>query len=400
MISIIVPIYNVKSYLEQCIESIIHQTYKDIEIILVDDGSTDGCGEICDYYKVVDDRIVVIHKENGGLVSARKAGIMAATGEYIAYVDGDDWIEPDMYEMLYETMVEEDVDVVISGRYEDTGAYSRKVYDEAFCGKYDKDALKQYVYSNMISNGEFFTWGIYPYIWGRLYKKECLIPIQMQVHDEITVGEDVAVTYPLLLAAQSLYVMKECYYHYRQTTDSMIKRFNDSETEKKNAKILYRTVKEYFIENSNGYNLLTQWDEYILFMMLPRVVDVYEKFFELDYLYPFPEVKRGSKIVLYGASTYGQRLYKIIQNTGFCQVQLWTDRNYVEFSKMGLGVGNPSDILNTEFDYIVIAVTYAKTINAIRMELGKIADEAKIKSIDVELIKSEVSMKAFGLFVE
>lgn len=101
MISVIVPIYNVAVYLEQCMESILRQTYTELEIILVDDGSTDGCYQICEEYKKKDSRVVVLHKENGGLVSARKAGIQAATGNYIAWVDGDDWIEPDMYERMY-----------------------------------------------------------------------------------------------------------------------------------------------------------------------------------------------------------------------------------------------------------------------------------------------------------
>ena len=99
-ISIIVPIYNVEKYVRQCIESIINQTYKNIQIILVDDGSTDTSGLICDEYASIDDRIEVIHKKNGGLDSARKAGIAIASGKYVGYVDGDDWIEPFMYERM------------------------------------------------------------------------------------------------------------------------------------------------------------------------------------------------------------------------------------------------------------------------------------------------------------
>ena len=100
LISVIVPIYRVEAYLEQCIQSIRNQTYKNLEIILVDDGSDDQCPQICDRYARVDERIKVVHKVNGGLDSARKAGIIAASGKYIGYVDGDDWIEPEMYEQL------------------------------------------------------------------------------------------------------------------------------------------------------------------------------------------------------------------------------------------------------------------------------------------------------------
>ena len=105
LISVIVPVYNVEKYLRQCLDSIINQTYRNLEIILVDDGSTDSSGIICDEYAQIDARIKVIHKENGGLSSARNAGLDVCTsgGDFIAFVDSDDWLEPDMYERLYET---------------------------------------------------------------------------------------------------------------------------------------------------------------------------------------------------------------------------------------------------------------------------------------------------------
>ena len=97
VISIIVPIYKVESYLDECVTSIVNQTYRNIQIILVDDGSPDRCGKICDDWMLKDKRITVIHKENGGLSDARNAGLEKATGDYIAFVDSDDWIEPQMY---------------------------------------------------------------------------------------------------------------------------------------------------------------------------------------------------------------------------------------------------------------------------------------------------------------
>lgn len=114
-ISIIVPIYNVEKYVRQCIESIINQTYKNLQIILVDDGSTDTSGLICDEYASIDDRIEVIHKKNGGLVTARKIGLQKAKGEYIGFVDGDDYIDDNMYESLLGYILKKDVDMVHTG---------------------------------------------------------------------------------------------------------------------------------------------------------------------------------------------------------------------------------------------------------------------------------------------
>ena len=111
LISIIVPVYNVEKYLKKCIDSIVNQTYKNLEIILVDDGATDRSGEICDELAKLDNRIKVYHKENGGLSDARNYGVERATGDYIGFVDSDDYIDAEMYEKLYEAITKEDADV-------------------------------------------------------------------------------------------------------------------------------------------------------------------------------------------------------------------------------------------------------------------------------------------------
>ena len=111
LITVIVPVYNVKDYLQQCVESICGQTYQNLEILLVDDGSTDGSGKICDELAKKDTRIKVIHKPNGGLSDARNAGLDVATGDYIGYVDSDDYIEPDMFEILLTNIEEHQADI-------------------------------------------------------------------------------------------------------------------------------------------------------------------------------------------------------------------------------------------------------------------------------------------------
>ncbi len=141
MISVIVPIYNTSEYLEQCVGSILNQTYRDLEVILVDDGSSYLCGKACDEYAVTDYRVKVIHKENGGLVSARKTGLKAATGEFVGYVDSDDWIEPDYYEKMVLAQEKTGADIVLSGHFHDIGADSRQVRDNFPVGVYTKEQL-------------------------------------------------------------------------------------------------------------------------------------------------------------------------------------------------------------------------------------------------------------------
>lgn len=129
LLSIIVPVYNVKSYLKKCVESIINQTYTNLQIILVDDGSTDGSQDICDEFAQRDSRIVVIHKENGGQSTARNVGMDRAKGVYIAFVDSDDWLEPNMYEALISQLEKHEADIVACSFYECKGDEKKAVGD-------------------------------------------------------------------------------------------------------------------------------------------------------------------------------------------------------------------------------------------------------------------------------
>lgn len=396
-ISIIVPIYGVAQYLRQCIDSILKQTYKDYELILVDDGSTDGCYEICEEYRSCDERIRVIHKQNEGLVRARKDGLCMAKGRYVAYVDGDDWIEPTMMERLYNTIVSENVDVVMCGRYEDSDDASHAVYHGIEAGRYDKADMLERVYPRMIANGDFFEWGILPTVWDKLYRKECLEKFQMAVEDSITMGEDAACVYPCLLHANSIYVLHECLYHYRQSFYSMVRSSEKKIMHRENYRLLYRTVLDEFNKELKIYDFREQWKEYVLFLMVVRAGYLYEGIGELDYLFPFPEVKRGSKVLLYGMGTYGQFLYNYLNETAFCEIVAAVDKNYVALRKKGLPVVSPDEMHNYECDAVLVASSYAKVRSDIYQDLIRKFPKEKVHIMDVELVKSDTTMKAFNL---
>lgn len=397
MISIVVAIYNVAPYLGKCIESLTGQTYKEIEIILVDDGSVDDCYDICEKYGQKDERIRVIHKKNGGVVSARKAGLQLAKGTYIAFVDGDDWVEPDMYEILLKKMEKEQVDVVMCGRYEDTGASSRKVYHGIPEGRYDKSKMLKEVYPRMLVGGDFFQWGIFPGMWDKLFPREFIYTYQMNVDDSIIMGDDAACVYPCLLCADSIYVVGECLYHYRQTTVSAIKQVRCGEEERRKYQILFESVNRFFADHACTYDLRKQWAQYLTFLMVPRSDCLYQGFDKLDYLFPFPKVKRGSGIVLYCAGTYGQILYQYLQRTQFCKVTAWVDQNYPELGRQGLPVENPKVIADREYDAIVIANMFSASREEILRNLKTDYPDSKIYGIDESWIMTKDTMKAFGL---
>ena len=207
-LSVIVPIYGVEQYLDRCIQSIVNVNYKNIEIILVDDGSKDHCPAICDSWKQKDDRIKVIHKPNGGLVSARKAGLEIATGEYATYVDGDDWIESEMYDCLEQY----DADLIVEGFVSDRGRNTEKVVNQISDGCYTGDKLEA-LKKNMIMNkeGKFI---VFPCVWNKIFKIEKLKAVQSLVPNNISMGEDVAVTYLYMFKSNSIVITNECLYHY------------------------------------------------------------------------------------------------------------------------------------------------------------------------------------------
>ncbi len=180
MISVIVPVYNVEPYLRKCLDSIVNQTYRNLEILVIDDGSADGSGAICDSFAEKDERVVVFHTENRGLSAARNLGLDNATGDWIGFVDSDDWIEPDMYEVLIKRVEETKADVVESGwlqEYEQR-TIERKWQLQMLSGK---DALAALIHGSLSDVA-----------WDKIWKKSCYEGIRFP---ECRVYEDIAITY-------------------------------------------------------------------------------------------------------------------------------------------------------------------------------------------------------------
>lgn len=232
-LSIIVPIYNVEPYLRMCLDSILRQEFEDFELILVNDGSTDNCSAICDEYAESDRRITVIHKANGGLVSARKAGLSIASGKYIGYVDSDDWIEADMYKSLCDAASNFNVDIVICDIVENYPDQEVKRKQFVTSGLYSKDRMEKEVYPVMLYSGEYYRFGLFPSVSNKLFKRALIEKFQFDVDDNIRLGEDVACTYPSLLDANGIYILENQYlYHYRQIPSSMTASYDQKFFEK------------------------------------------------------------------------------------------------------------------------------------------------------------------------
>lgn len=216
LISVIVPIYKVEEYLSRCVDSIINQTYKNLEIILVDDGSPDDCPKICDDYARKDNRVKVIHKRNGGLSDARNAGMKVATGEYISFIDSDDYISLDFIKVLYDTVVLENSDIVecsVVEFYED-GHFDRYTDDLNVSSCETIEGL-----SMLISENQF-----HQHVWNKLYKSNQVLDIPFAVGK---LNEDEFWTYQIFGRAKKVTkINKTMYYYFQRESSIMGERYN------------------------------------------------------------------------------------------------------------------------------------------------------------------------------
>lgn len=208
MISVIIPIYKVEAYLEKCIESVRSQTYKDIEIILVDDGSPDNCGAVCDRYQKMDERIKVLHKENGGLSDARNKGLDIATGEYVLFVDSDDFIHPNMIELLYCSLQETDADISVCGFKTVSEEYKISFDSGVKQGK--REVFEGQEVMNQLQHKNLLT----VVAWNKLYKRKLFADIR---YPKGKIHEDEFLTHQILhLCERTVYISQELYYYVKR----------------------------------------------------------------------------------------------------------------------------------------------------------------------------------------
>lgn len=239
LVSVIIPVYKVEKFVDQCIESVVKQTYDNLEIILVDDGSPDRCPEMCDQWVKRDDRIRVIHKDNDGVSVARNAGMAASSGEYIYFIDSDDYIDSDLIEYVVKESVKNSSEMVF---------FKYRFVDE--CGKEISSATENYPDSGVYSSNDVlrFIWaGIIPnYPWGYCFKRELILHNQIEFPPYRIMGEDLAMMHLLINASNKVSFIDKELYSYRQRSGSALSDKN------------LRIAKSYFmsIKDVSDYALL------------------------------------------------------------------------------------------------------------------------------------------------
>ena len=372
LISIIIPVFNVESYLEQCVESVLNQTYRNIEVLLVDDGSADRSGEICDRFAEKDSRVKVFHQPNQGTAVARNVGIANAKGDYAAFVDGDDWIEADMYEKLLQHMA--DVDLVCCGCIDENpkerGSEKSVVLDAYSEGKKQEEdfrnILKTMIYD--IESGRIFS--LCPTLWGKLFRMKILKDVEREDAVGVPYGQDGILFWRYMLLIDSMYVSHRGLYHYRIREGSTTRRIERNQLSNLNK--LYTRLLKTFEKQNKEYHLIPQLESFIRIqcnIAMDSRMGFSSNLVFTDFVADTGGLC-GKRIVVYGAGKCGQDMMRQFLYFGY-EVVLWVDKNYqnCRVQNIDMEVNSVQKIKEVEFDLIWIAISSEKVVNEVKTEL-------------------------------
>ncbi|MFI3174801.1 MAG: glycosyltransferase family 2 protein [Bacillota bacterium] len=372
LISVVVPIYNTDAFLEECIQSIQNQTHKELEIILVNDGSTDTSGAICDRYAQEDDRIVVIHTENMGRVNARNTGLLASKGEYIGFIDSDDWIDAGMYQHMVEKMKEHDVSMVQVGVMREYPEKTEYIFnsDEGIYTNVSTDINCHYKTMFLPVNNIKNRAKVLPYLVNKLFEKAALKEFVLAIPKTIFWGEDATIIYSFLPSQKRIYVSSQCFYHYRRHLNSTV--FSLDEKALQSINSMYEHLKKSLISHSDAELLLEGLKVYyknLFAYSLKYIVhdDIWEEI-AVD-IVPIKQIKGNKKIALYGAGTFGKRYISKFDKISGGGVLIGVFDKKGEGTLLGYEIQLPTQLQKLDFDFLVIAVGSEDVATEIKSEL-------------------------------
>jgi len=262
----------VEPYIKRCVDSIRSQTLFDIEIVLVDDGTPDRSGDMCDAWAKEDARIKVVHKENGGLTSAWKAGVEAASSDYVGFVDGDDWVDEDMFERLLASAYKYDSDMAICGLVYDYEDASREKTTEASRldkEYYDRNMIREELFPKLINNGSFFGRTIQAARVTKLYRTELVRKNMKYCDNQVSIGEDLQLTFSFMCDAQKISFVPDFYpYHYWINESSMTGKHDPNYMKK-----IVKTKKQvsWIAKVKNVYDFSTQIENDFLILSIMAI---------------------------------------------------------------------------------------------------------------------------------
>lgn len=390
LISVIIPAYNSERYLGRCLDSLIGQTYRNLEIIVVNDGSMDATPQIAEKYAQRDCRIKVIHQENQGLVAARKAGLTIASGEYVSAVDSDDWVAANRYEVVYEEGMKCDADVIstdVCNVYDAERIVPVKIALEKRI--YHKQEIIKDVLMKMVDENHFYMAAMNLNNWNLVVKSEIAYKRQLEVDNRISAREGMIYVVGCLLDAEKLAIINGGDYFYVKRSDSLDHKYDPANEYK--LKIAHAALRNYINEMPEACK-----EQY------SREIDLFEYYSYLisdyDYLcqetdvtvFPF-SVRKERNIVVYGAGTLGSNIVRNMKKSGRNPI-LWCDKSYEKYVQEDKTIRPPKEILSIHerVDAVLICILNYQVAERAKAELIEMGVESsKIFLIDSKMLTPE-----------
>lgn len=375
LISIVIPVYNTEQMLCTCLDSIVNQTYRQIEIILVDDGSTDGSGEICDRYMRQDNRIKVFHIKNQGLVNARKIGVNAAAGDYVGFVDSDDYIELNAIQAMYQMTENGTVEMVGCGCITDNCGIFGEMGNLADPGIYEGTALER-LKGSMMFDIQMGGPSVFQSASCKIFKRDILNKTKELIDNRLTVGEDAAIVYNFLLHANKIVLSDDKFYHYIIRDNSMTRSKDSSVFEK--IFLFQNNMKDCFKAYDAKYKLEMQLNRYLLHFLDNGMKNLFGIKYQGIRKMRADSRLYGKKIILYGAGRIGKRYYLQMLEEETTEIVAWVDKKIFGKEIYYRIIQSPEMIKKVSFDYVLIGVGNEEMMLQIREELKEFCEEDKI----------------------
>lgn len=352
-LSVVVTVYNLDRYIEKCIDSLLLQDYKYMEIVIVDDGSTDNTSEICDKYEKKYNNIRVVHKCNEGVVKALATGIDYSEGLYITFVDGDDWVQHNCYGSLMKLLLDNDLDIITYGaiRYRNENDYYY-TYDSFKEGIYEGTDLND-IKSNMIWDKTKQGFQIDPSLCMKIFRKDIIETcVKNVLNIKIHYAQDVIITYPAIKEAEKLGIIHDAYYFHRRREIGVQPAYLMDSQYYYKLYLVYKYLSEIFKFDKN---ILQQIEASYQYSVKLRCLDNTQDVTIGKWLFPFDKVKKGSNIIIYGYGKVGKTYIQQLEKLNFCNVICIVDSAYEKYQDNGGKIFPIEHIVNKRYDYIVIA---------------------------------------------
>lgn len=371
LISIIVPVFNTARYLSRCLESILAQTYRNIEVVLINDGSTDESLAIAKKYAQADGRVRLLTQENLGITATRIRGIQEAIGEWIGFVDSDDYIAANMYESLVYLMDKYQCDMVASGAFiHELNGTTRVDYDNYAEGFYNNLSID--VYPTMLHDFRTGFKGLRCFLVNKLFRGAILKHLVSDLDRRVFYEEDAMIVYRYCLQSRSIYVSKEAYYHYCRRAGSAEETIRESDIG--NLYFLYKNLEKAFQSSPDYLMLMRQLKQHILLKEEERVLKgLYNINMSLIDVWDFSAYAKvfGKQVLIYGAGRCGEAFYKELLRQGQQKtIVAWVDKKPKGITDENIHPVEPVDVIRDKaYDFVAVAIKNKKMAQEAMTEL-------------------------------